>query len=433
MTALHGWGRYPEMQCTVALPGSEAEFTQALSRGPLIARGMGRSYGDSALSATVVSTARLDCFQAFNAQTGVLRCAAGVTLGDIVRTYAPRGWFPAVTPGTAFVTVGGAIASDVHGKNHHRHGTFTEHVLDMEMLLGDGARLRASRTENAELFHATCGGMGLTGIVLNASLQLTRIPSCSVLETATRCADLEETLAAFNSFAGSTYLVAWLDSTARGARLGRSIIYQGEHDPVGSPILKTKQRIAVPFDGPRWLTSGPMMRGFNNVYYARARAGSRTRRVPLEKYFYPLDGVLDWNRVYGKSGLVQYQFVLPRPTATAGLRQILDVISESKAGSCLAVLKNFGPSNGNLMSFPDDGFTLAVDFRADPSQLDLLNQLDAMVLDHGGRIYLAKDARMSERVFKASYPRWQQFEAVRGRWNAHGRFASSQSRRLGLQ
>lgn len=433
MTNLHGWGRYPRAECELVEPTSDSGFAQALSQGAVIARGMGRSYGDSALGTTVLSTRYWNHLQAFDEATGILRCAAGATLDDLVRTYAPRGWFLPVTPGTRFVTVGGAIASDVHGKNHHLVGTFAQHVIELDILLGDGQRVTVSRTKHPDLFHATCGGMGLTGIVLAAAVQLTRIPSCDIVQTALRLPHLEAALAAFDEYAESTYTVAWIDSTARGMKLGRSILYVGEHDPAGSCALPARTRITVPMEAPNWLASGPFMRTFNWLYYMRAHTTARTRRMPLTEYFYPLDSVLHWNRLYGSKGLVQYQFVLPLSSAARGLREILQVIGDSGLGSCLAVLKRFGPSNANLLSFPMEGYTLAVDFMAGDPQLDLLEQLDSMVLDYGGRLYLAKDARMTRKTFQATYPRWSEFEDVRARWHAHGRFASEQGRRIGLQ
>lgn len=433
MTTLHGWGRYPRSECALVEPNCRAGFAQALSRGAVIARGMGRSYGDSALGATVLSTRYWNHLQAFDEATGILRCAAGVTLDDIVRTYAPRGWFLPVTPGTRFVSVGGAIASDVHGKNHHRVGTFTEHVLELDVLLGDGQCVTASRTNHPDLFHATCSGMGLTGVILAAAVQLTRIPSCDIVQSTLKLPNLEAALAAFEEYAESSYTVAWIDSTARGAKLGRSILYVGEHDPTGSLSLPTPTRVTVPLEAPSWLTSGPFMRAFNRLYYMRARTSASTRRMPLTDYFYPLDSVLHWNRLYGSNGLVQYQFVLPLSSAARGLREMLQVIGDSRLGSCLAVLKRFGPSNANLLSFPMEGYTLAVDFLAGNAQLALLERLDSMVLDYGGRIYLAKDARMSRKTFQATYPRWHEFEDVRARWHAHGRFASEQGRRIGFR
>ena len=430
---LHGWGRYPRLDAKVALPQSNTEcVTAIIESAPLIARGLGRSYGDSALGLQVLSTRYLDHFQAFDAATGLLTCAAGVSLDTILRTFVPRGWFLPVTPGTRFVTVGGAIASDVHGKNHHLDGSFSAHVRCMHLMLGNGERVSASITKNADLFHATCGGMGLTGVILSASVQLKRIQSSDISQTTIKVPNLDAALAAFDEHGAVPYSVAWIDCLARGAELGRSLLMLGEHATDGPLAVQTKLPTPVPFDLPAALLSRASVQAFNTMYYGRVRRARSTRRLPFEPFFYPLDTLSNWNRMYGKPGFVQYQFVLPKAAGVTGLHEVLERIAQSGRGSFLAVLKVFGRANANHLSFPFEGYTLALDFKAEPAVFKLLDTLDRIVLHHGGHIYLAKDARMSEATFKAGYPRWQEFETVRARWHAHGKFASAQSRRLGL-
>lgn len=430
---LHGWGRFPRLDAQLALPLSVGQCAATLrASAPLIARGLGRSYGDSALAPQVLCTRYLDHFRTFDAATGLLTCAGGVSLDSILRNFVRRGWFLPVTPGTRFVTVGGAIASDVHGKNHHRDGTFCAHVRQIELLLGNGERITASPTERPDLFHATCGGIGLTGIILSASVQLKRILSSDILETTIKAPSLDAALEAFEAHAASTYSVAWIDCLARGASLGRSLLMLGEHAPDGALALQTRPSKPVPFDMPAALLNRTTVQAFNTLYYGRVRRTQSTRRIPFEPFFYPLDALAHWNRIYGKPGFVQYQFVLPKGAGAAGLHEVLERIAQSGRGSFLAVLKVFGAANNNLLSFPTEGYTLALDFKAEPAVFELLDTLDRIVLQHGGRLYLAKDARMSEATFKASYPRWQEFEATRARWYAHGHFASLQSRRLGL-
>lgn len=430
---LHGWGRYPRLDAQVALPLSATQCVATLaSSAPLIAHGLGRSYGDSALAAQVLGTRYLDHFAAFDATTGVLTCAGGVSLDTILRTFVPRGWFLPVTPGSRFVTVGGAIASDVHGKNHHGAGTFCAHVQRLELLLGNGERVNASPTERAELFHATCGGMGLTGIILSVTLQLKPIVASSILQTTVKAANLEAILEAFEAHAASTYSVAWIDCLARGKALGRALLMLGEHATDGPLTVQTKPPTPVPFDLPAALLNRASVQAFNSLYYSRIRQKVSQQRMAFEPFFYPLDALGQWNRLYGKPGFVQYQFVLPQATGVVGLREVLERIAESGRGSFLAVLKVFGPANANYLSFPQAGYTLALDFKAEAAVFELLDALDAIVLQYGGRLYLAKDARMSAATFKASYPNWQAFEEVRARWHAHGKFASAQSLRLGL-
>ena len=401
--------------------------------GSLIARGLGRSYGDSALAPRVLESTHLDRYADFDAATGLLRCDAGVSLLDMLHTFVPRGWFLPVTPGTRHVTLGGAIASDVHGKNHHVDGSFSRHVSSVELLLGNGEVVSASRTERPDLFEATCGGMGLTGVLLGATLALKPIRSSEIVQTTLKLPNLQAVVEAFEAHAASTYSVAWIDCLATGAGLGRSILTLGEHAERGPLQTRAKAALPVPFDLPAALLNRATVGAFNALYHGRVRHTRQTRQLPFEPFFYPLDALAGWNRLYGRAGFVQYQFVLPRADGTRGLERIVRRIAASGRGSFLAVLKAFGPGNDHPISFPQAGYTLALDFKAEPAVFRLLDELDPLVLEHGGRLYLAKDARMSEATFKQSYPRWQEFEAVRARYHAVGRFASLQSKRLGLQ
>jgi len=436
VTLLEGWGRYPRQEARLLLPLSAGQCAQRLrdagADGPLIARGLGRAYGDSALAQQVMAMQQLDQFISFDPETGLVRCAAGVSLDTMLRVFVPRGWFLPVTPGTRFVTVGGAIASDVHGKNHHVDGTFGTHVRELDLLLGNGERVTVSPTAHPELFHATCGGMGLTGVILAATVQLKRVQSSDVIETTIKAPNLDSALAAFEQHGASTYSVAWIDCLARGASLGRSLLMLGEHAPAGELAAPSKGALPVPFDLPAGLLNRASVQAFNTLYYHRILRQRSTRRVPYTPFFYPLDALSGWNRLYGKAGFVQYQFALPRQAGAAGMRAVLAAIADSGRGSFLAVLKAFGAANANHLSFPVEGYTLALDFKVEPAVFALLDHLDRIVLDHGGRLYLAKDARMSIETFRRGYPRWQEFEQVRARWHAHGHFASTQSRRLGL-
>lgn len=401
--------------------------------GPLVARGLGRSYGDSALSDRVLGTRYLDHYLGFDDSAGFLTCEAGVTFDDLLRDFVPRGWFPPVTPGTRFVTVGGAIASDVHGKNHHVDGSFCEHVEWLEIILGNGDRVRASRAEHADLFHATCGGMGLTGLIVAASFRLRRIGSGGILEKTIRAASLDDTVTILAETAHHSYSVAWIDCYASGSALGRSVVMLGEHAPVGALAFNPRRPVSVPCEMPAMLLNPLTIGAFNALYYHGAPRSSRQREVSLEAFFYPLDALSQWNRLYGKAGLVQYQCVIPERAGATALRALLERVVDFRGGSFLGVLKVFGPRNRNLLSFPEKGYTLALDFHASRRTLDFLDKLDRLILDAGGRLYLAKDARMSPETFRSAYPRWQEFEAVREKYRAVGKFRSLQSRRLGLQ
>lgn len=429
----HGWGRYPLHDVQLIQPHTTQEAAELLGQEKaVLGRGMGRSYGDSALADTLISTRHLNRLHSFNMQSGLLTCAAGISLGELLDVFVPRGWFLPITPGTKFVSVGGAIASDVHGKNHHLHGCFSECVESLELMLADGSLINCSRSDQPKLFHATCGGMGLTGLIVAVTLRLLRIESAYIQQTTFKATNLDEALQLFETHSTSTYSVAWIDCLAKGQALGRSLLMVGEHARDGQLLLPAKRALSVPLDMPAALLNRYSVQAFNELYYQRIRKSESKQRVSFESFFYPLDGIQQWNRLYGKQGFVQYQFVIPKAAGLQGMRAILERISASHRGSFLAVLKTFGAANNNLLSFPMEGYTLALDFKLEPSLLELLDELDSMVLAYGGRLYLAKDARMSEATFKQCQPNWQQFQEVRAHYGALGKFASLQSRRLGL-
>ncbi|AVR70610.1 MULTISPECIES: FAD-binding protein [Pseudomonas aeruginosa group] len=428
-----GWGRYPRIDATLVSPRSVDELRRRiqLSSG-ITLRGHGKSYGDSALGESIADSRNLDHLQSFGEPTGVLRCEAGTTLADLAATFLPRGWFLPVTPGTAHISVGGAIASDVHGKNHHLHGCFSEFVDSFRLLMADGDLLHCSRNEHPDLFHATCGGMGLTGALVDVTLRLRRVPSAWIDQVTCKANNLEEAFELFEQQAAATYSVAWIDCLANGASLGRSLLMFGEHSSHGGLELPPRRALAVPLEMPSALLNHYSVRVFNSLYFQRIRQPRVEQRVDYRSFFYPLDGIGDWNRMYGRNGFLQYQFVIPASAGLPGMRRILERIAASGRGSFLAVLKAFGEGNENPLSFPQKGYTLALDFKMDASLLPLLDELDRMVLDHGGRLYLAKDARMSAATFKQSYPRWENFQEIRERYGALGKFTSLQARRLGL-
>jgi FAD/FMN-containing dehydrogenase len=429
---ISGWGLYPAQEAQVLTPRSRSSCERTLATySELIARGMGRSYGDSANANVVLQTTYCDHFIAFDPEAGILTVEAGVQLRDVLKVIVRHGWFLPVTPGTSFVTIGGAIASDVHGKNHHRAGTFGRYVLAMELLLGSGEQVNVSPTELSDLFHATCGGMGLTGIILTATIQLIRIHSAFITQKTIKVNSLEEVCVAFEEHQESTYSVAWIDCLASGKNLGRSILMLGEHAKHCDLDFIIPKPIAIPIHTPAFLLNGLAMRLFNQAYWMKSRE-VKAQTVPLSPYFYPLDAIGGWNNLYGKAGFIQYQFVIPKIAGVLGLHTILTKIVQSGQGSFLAVLKQFGDANQNLLSFPLEGYSLALDFKMTAHTIELLHELDDIVVGMGGRVYLTKDAVMREQSFKASYPQWQQFEEVRVHYGAIGKFASAQSKRLGL-
>jgi FAD/FMN-containing dehydrogenase len=442
---LAGWGNYPRLEVEAARFRDDADAVAAVAaRKSLIARGNGRAYGDAALNPRgTVSSLRHDRIFAFEPATGRLTCEAGTMLADILRAFVPRGWFVPVTPGTKFVTVGGMIAADVHGKNHHVAGSIGRHVESMRLLCGDGAIRDCGRDNDPDLFRATLGGMGLTGIILDATIRLVPVETAWIRQETRACRNLDEVLAASEETKGFTYSAAWIDCLERGASRGRSLLYLGQHAEPGdlparartAPLNWAKRTdLRVPFFLPGATLNGITVKLFNVAYFRTGARRAGTARIDAERFFYPLDAVRDWNRIYGRRGFVQYQCVLPKAASREGLTLLLDRIANAGEGSFLAVLKLMGPADtdGGLLSFPMEGYTLALDFPARPRVFELLNTLDSIVADHGGRLYLAKDARMSADMMRRTYPNLAHFQEIRAATGSSGKFTSAMAERLGL-
>ena len=429
-----GWGRHPIIETITHNPATRAGLTSTLRDvpDPVIPRGMGRSYGDASLAPHTLCMTRFDHFINFDIERGTIECGAGITLASLMQLSVAHGWFVPVLPGTGLVTLGGAIAADVHGKNHHHDGSFSQYVDEISLMLADGALLRCSRSSHSPLFHATAGGMGLTGVIVAARLRLRAVRSSFIEETVIAAKDLASTLALLDEHHEATYGVAWLDVNQHGTGRGRGLVMLGEHLGDGDLHSSARRPLAVPVDLPAGLLTQPVTRAFNALYFRRGLARCARRRVHYAQYFFPLDALRDWNRLYGKAGFMQHQCVIPSTTAAAALDDMLDAVSASGLVSPLAVLKGFGPANDNLLSFPQAGLTLTMDFAMSPATLALFARLDDIVVAHGGRLYLAKDACMSMATFRRGYPSWEAFQEIRARYGALGRFASLQSQRLGL-
>lgn len=414
------WGRYPVSRPAESLrPASRSGLARQLDTGrqrSVLAYGNGRSYGDSCLNndGRLLDMRSLDHFLSFDPASGLLECEPGVLLADILALAVPQGWFIPVTPGTQYVTVGGAIANDVHGKNHHVAGTFGCHVRDFDLLTSDGVLRRCSPGEHADWFGATIGGLGLTGLVTRATIALKRIQGPFMDVDTQRFAGLDaffELSAASNT--DYEYTVAWVDCSARGARLGRGWFMRANHRPAlgQQPDPGRKQGPTFPFTPPFSLMNGATLKPLNTLYFHRKRRQHFREAQHYQPYFYPLDGIQHWNRAYGPRGFLQYQCVVPHADARAAIAELLERIAAAGAGSFLSVLKVFGdrPSPGWL-SFPRPGATLALDF---PNQgartFALLDELDTVVRAAGGAVYPAKDARMSAAAFREYFPGWARF------------------------
>ncbi|MGH7491784.1 MAG: FAD-binding protein [bacterium] len=417
------WGRFPKVaHAGVLTPGGFGEVESAMRSitSTLLPRGLGRSYGDSCLNEEgyLLWTKWLNKLHAFDPQTGVLRCDAGVSLEEILRVFVPQGWFLPVSPGTKFVTVGGAIANDIHGKNHHRAGSFGNHVRRFELLRSDGERMLCSPSSNADWFQATIGGLGLTGVILWAEFALKPIYGPYLALESIKLESLEEffTLSR-ESDLGYEYTVAWLDCLSGGNKMGRGLLLRANHtsDPehdVAKILPKDAAWKTFPMDAPSFLLSAHALKAFNWMYYHKQLTKSRKHRIHFDQYFYPLDSIHHWNRMYGKRGFLQWQCVVPTAANHQALRMILEKITRSRLGSFLAVLKEFGNiAPLGMLSFPMPGVTLALDFAyADSKLLPLLDELDEIVTGHGGRIYPAKDARMAQKTFRSAFPAFEHFK-----------------------
>lgn len=380
-----------------------------------LAFGNGRSYGDSCLNAQgeLLMTRGLDRFLNFDPETGLLVCESGVLLADILRLFVPQGWFLPVTPGTRYVTVGGGIANDVHGKNHHVAGTFGMHVERFELLRSDGTRLTCSRADNPGLFAATIGGLGLTGLITWVALRLRRIANPWIDAETVRFRNLDGFFELSDeSDRDYEYTVSWIDCSGRGKRLGRGLFMRGNHAPSSAPTgLHRNREFTFPFVPPLSLVNPLSLKIFNTLYYHKQLATETRVLQHYEPFFYPLDGILEWNRMYGPKGFFQYQCAIPMASGREATAQLLEAIGRSGLGSFLAVLKRFGsPVSPGLMSFPLHGVTLALDFpNRGPRLHALFERLDAIVRESGGRLYPAKDGRMDGSLFRAGYPQCQAF------------------------
>ena len=411
------WGRYPRVsQQTHDLLWRSEPFPKTHTSNGFLPYGMGRSYGDVCLNddGVILHTAPMARYISFDEKNGIIRCDAGVCLHDLMQLIVPKGWFVPVTPGTRYVTIGGMVANDVHGKNHHRVGTFGCHVNCFELLRSDGSRLNCSQKENPDLFSATVGGLGLTGLITWVEFKLNKITGPYIDTETIRFSNLTDFFElSKESDTAWEYTVAWIDSLAKGKNLGRGLYMRGNHSiQTGTKkFTELKQKLTVPFDAPSNLLNKYSIKLFNNAYYRKQFSSTVHKPQFYDKFFYPLDGIGQWNRLYGKKGMLQYQCVVPAETGYEAMSEILSQCVNKGQGSFLSVLKVFGNKKSpGLLSFPREGVTLALDFpNRGKETFSLLDTLDKIVTQAGGAVYPAKDARMDSASFKSYYPNWSEF------------------------
>lgn len=437
---LHGWGRYPRSTAPIQAPQAIGGVLACIEGHRTIARGLGRSYADQALNEGqhITQCTSLDRYLDFDPITATLNCEAGVSLAKIIEDFAPRGFFPMVTPGTKYVTVGGCIANDVHGKGHHVDGCFSRCVKSFRIALASGQIITASRDTNPDLFWANFGGMGLLGVILDAKIQLRRVQTSYFSQKNIVVPNVDAMMDAIEANHDLPYAVAWLDPLAKGDKLGRGVLKVGDHAPLKDLPAKLRKtpllvsgppKLTVPFDLPNFALNGLTAPVLNLVLEFMMRRDSAFTHY--EDFFYPLDFIGQWNRSYGPRGFCQYQFVLPESSGRDAMREILQRIAASDQMPFLNVFKKLGPEEG-MLSFPLQGYTYAIDFPIKPGLADFIRTLDEMVLAAKGRIYLGKDAFVSPEHLQKMYPKIDEWRSIKERYDPDTRFSSQLGRRVGL-
>ncbi len=428
---ISGWGNFPRIHSKVYRHWSINQVQSAISNSSeIIPTGLLRSYGDSALNSATLSALSLNKILNFDQSNKTITCESGVSFMELINFLSRYNLTLPVTPGTKFITIGGAIASDIHGKNHHRSGSFGSWVQSIRIISADGTIHNCSHTEEIDLFRATIGGMGLTGMILDATIRLVPLKSTSIEQITFRANDLKNLFDLFEQNKDAEYSVSWLDTNSTSDKFGRGVLFVGKEINENQELILSEPKLNIPFYFPNKTLNKLSVSLLNNLYYRVNNSGRK--QVAFDEFFYPLDVLNNWNRGYGKNGFIQYQFVVPKEFSYQTITKVLKTMHQFGISSFLTVLKLMGKSNDFLLSFPMEGYTLAMDIPLSNATLELAKKIDEIIIDNGGRLYLTKDARMSEEMFWKTYTKIEDFIEIKSKYDPNNKFQSLQSKRLGV-
>ena len=432
---IEGWGRYGDHEAKIYRPKTISEIKNKLSNSSIdtfICRGLGRSYGDSSINNKIINLSNLKRKLRISKKKNEIECTSNFSIKELLPILLKDKFFLNVTSGTQYVTIGGAIASDIHGKNHHKDGSFCDYVSEIEILLASGKIIKCSKTKNPKLFFSTCGGMGLTGIILSAKIQLLKIPSNFIKETIIKSTSLKETFSYFKQYNHKKYLLSWIDTNAKKENLGRGIIYIGEHIDYKNEAFVKHSFFRVPFDFPNFVLNNFFLKLFSKIFFFK-NIKFKQRVVDLKKYFYPLDNIENWNKIYGKIGFVQIQVLLPNQNTVVNLKKIIQFFQQKKQVSFVSTLKKMGKKNKNLLSFPEEGYTITFDIKNNSNLKIFYKELEKILKKMNAKIYLTKDALMTKEYFQKTYSNINKFIKYKKIYDPKLKFASYQSKRLDIR
>ena len=431
---LSGWGNNINVNSNIYLPKNNDDITNLYKKGIAlnsITRGLGRSYGDSSLDNSIISLKNYEKYIKFDNELGTLECSSNYSLNEILKLIVKKGWFFNVTPGSKFITIGGAIASDVHGKNHHLDGSFCDYIFSFKIITSQGVLYNCSKEENLELFQASCGGMGLTGIIVSAKIKLLKIKSKIINTEIIKTKNLEQTIKSFKKFNANKYIVAWIDALAKNEHMGRSIIFIGNHSDEGDLNFFEKIKFSIPKIFPGFLLNRYIIKAFNKFYYFIHKNNKKIKQS-LNNFFYPLDAIGSWNNLYGKEGFIQIQILITEKNFEEVICKTLEFFQKKKQFSFLTTLKELGIGNENYLSFPSKGYTLTLDLKMNSNLKTIYEEFELLLAQYKTKVYLTKDSFMSKKYFEDTYKKLNKFKEIKNKYDPLNVIKSFQSRRLGL-